>query len=89
MTKPYRTIEEILTIFSITLPTAKSIIKKYKVDTFTSKGLKIHVKDFYKAYTQHYNPSLFDIGRKKIQKKHQDISHIFQQLFGCAYTTHQ
>lgn len=89
MIKTYRTIDEILTIFSITLPTAKSIIKKYKVDTFTSKGLKIHVKDFYRAYTQHYNPSLFDTGTKKIKKNPQDISHIFHQLFGCAYTTHQ
>lgn len=57
--RPYRTIEEILGIFSITLSTAKSIIKKYKVDTFLRKGLNVHVKDFNKAYTKYYNPSLF------------------------------
>ncbi|MCX6825624.1 MAG: hypothetical protein NTY80_05430 [candidate division SR1 bacterium] len=59
MTKPYRSLDEILGIFSITLSTAKSIIKKYKVDTFTNKGFKVHVKEFNKAYTKHYNPSLF------------------------------
>ncbi len=59
MTKPYRSLDEILAIFSITLSTAKSIIKKYKVDTFTNKGFKVHVKEFNKAYTKHYNPSLF------------------------------
>jgi hypothetical protein len=81
MTKSYRSLEEILDIFSITLSTAKKIIKKHKVDTFTSKGLKIHVKDFYKAYTQYYNPSLFDMETKKSDKKTKDISDIFQQLF--------
>ena len=86
MNKPYRSLDEILDIFSITLSTAKTIIKKYKVDTFTSKWLKIHVKDFYKAYTQHYNPSLFDLGIKKCAKKSKDISDIFQQLFGNAYS---
>lgn len=65
MTKPYRSLDEILDIFSITLPVAKKIIKKHKVDTFTSKGLKVHVKDFNKAYTKHYNPSLFAPGCKK------------------------
>jgi len=59
MNKPYRTLEEIADIFSVTLPTAKKIIKKHKVDTFVSKWLKVHVKDFNKAYTKHYNPSLF------------------------------
>lgn len=59
MNIPYRNIEEIVDIFSITLPTAKSIIKKYKVDIFKRKGIKVHVKDFHKAYTKHYNPSLF------------------------------
>ena len=87
MTKAYRSIEEILDIFSITLSTAKTIIKKYKVDTFTSKGFKIHVKDFYNAYTKHYNPSLFDFATtKKAPQKPKDISHIFQKLFGSAYS---
>lgn len=89
MTKAYRSLDEILDIFCVTLPTAKTIIRKYKVDTFTSKGLKIHVKDFYKAYTQHYNPSLFDLGNKKKQGETKDITEIFQQLFGSAYTINQ
>jgi len=65
MTKSYRTIDEIADIFGITLQVARKIIKKHKVDTFTSKGLKIHVKDFNKAYTKYYNPSLFAPGWKK------------------------
>lgn len=89
MTKAYRSLDEIIDIFSISLSTAKTIIKKYKVDTFTNKGYKIHVKDFYKAYTKHYNPSLFDLGTKKCAKKPKDISDIFQQLFGSAYTITQ
>lgn len=59
MTKTYRSLNEIADIFGITLPVIKKIIKKHKVDTFTSKGLKVNVKDFNKAYTKYYNPSLF------------------------------
>ena len=59
MTKPYRSLDEILDIFSIPVSTAKKIIKKHKVDTFMCKGLKVHIKDFNKAYIKHYNPSLF------------------------------
>ena len=66
MIKAYRSFDEILDIFSITVSTANKIIKKHKVDTFTSKGLKVNIKDFNKAYTKHYNPSLFAPGCKKI-----------------------
>jgi len=59
MTRNYRSLDEIADIFGITLPVAKKIIKKHRVDTFTSKGLKINAKDFNKAYTKYYNPSLF------------------------------
>ena len=59
MSKPYRSLDEIADIFGITLPVVKKIIKKHKVDTFTNKGFKVHVKEFNKAYTKHYNPSLF------------------------------
>lgn len=55
----YRSLQEIADIFGITLPIAKKIIKKHKVDTFVSKGLKVNAKDFNKAYTKYYNPSLF------------------------------
>jgi len=59
MTKAYRSLEEIVDIFGTTPQVAKKIIKKHRVDTFTNKGLKIHIKDFNKAYTRYYNPSLF------------------------------
>jgi len=60
MTKPYLSIEEILEIFQINLATAKAVLKKHKVDTFRNRGkLMIHAKDFYKAYTRNFNPSLF------------------------------
>lgn len=89
MSKPYRTIDEITDIFGISLPVVKKIIKKHKVDTFTSRGLKVHIKDFYQAYTRHYNPSLFDMGTKKTIAQPKDISDIFQQLFGHGYTIRQ
>jgi len=46
----------------------------------------VHIKDFYKAYTRYYNPSLFDVDNKKNEKtkytpKEKDISDIFQKLF--------
>lgn len=61
MIKAYASLEEILDIFGTTSQVAKKIIKKHRIDTFRSKGLKIHVKDFNKAYTKYYNPSLFNI----------------------------
>ncbi len=59
MVKTYCSLDEIVDIFGVTLPVARKIIKKHRVDTFTSKGLKINAKDFNKAYTKYYNPSLF------------------------------
>lgn len=59
MLKTYRTLDEIASIFGISLQVARKIIKKHRVDTFTSKGLKVNAKDFNKAYTKYYNPSLF------------------------------
>ncbi|MEI7919161.1 MAG: hypothetical protein WCH65_02920 [bacterium] len=86
MSKPYRSLDEIADIFGITISKAKTIIKKYKVDAFTNKGYKVHVKDFYTAYTRHYNPSLFDMQPKKTITQPKDISDIFHELFGCAYS---
>lgn len=37
MLKTYRSLDEITDIFGVTLQVAKKIIKKHKVDTFTSK----------------------------------------------------
>ncbi|MEI8092123.1 MAG: hypothetical protein WCG98_08250 [bacterium] len=60
MSRPYRPIDEIEEIFQISSSVAKSVIKKYKVDTFTTRGkIYVHVKDFYTAYTRYLNPSLF------------------------------
>jgi hypothetical protein len=59
MIKTYRSLDEIVDIFGTTPQVAKRIIKKHRVDTFVSKGLKIHIKDFNKAYTRYYDPSLF------------------------------
>jgi hypothetical protein len=71
MSKPYCPLDEILEVFQINLSTAKSVIKKYRVDTFSNRGkLYIHSKDFYKAYTKNLNPSLFasyEDMRKKIK----------------------
>lgn len=90
MIKAYRTIDEICDIFRITLQVARKIIKKHKVDTFVSKGLKIHVKDFYKAYTAHYNPSLFERSMKTNQPKApKNVDEIFQELFGSPYSCRQ
>jgi hypothetical protein len=87
MIKTYRSLEEITDIFGITLQVAKKIIKKHKVDTFTSKGLKVHVKDFYKAYTAHYNPSLFERSMRTNQPKApKNVDEIFQELFGTPYS---
>jgi len=66
MSKPYRTIDEIAGIFGITIPNAKAVAKKYRVDQFTNKWkIYVHVKDFYSAYTKHLNPSLFASDDKK------------------------
>jgi len=86
--KTYRSSDEIMDIFKITLSTVNSIIKKHKIDSFSSKWkLQINAKDFYKAYITHFNPSLFEVWAKKkiINKKSvskNDNADIFQKLFG-------
>lgn len=63
--KPYLPLDEILEIFQIKLATAKLVLKKHRVDTFSNKGkMMIHAKDFYKAYTKSFNPSLFRLKTK-------------------------
>jgi len=88
--KAYRSVDEIIDIFKITLSTVNSIIKKYKIDHFTGKWkIQIHAKDFYKAYTHNFNPSLFEVWdkKKKIKKVlvKNNNSDIFQKLFGSPY----
>ena len=86
--KTYRSSDEIMDIFKITSSTVNSIIKKHKIDSFSSKWkLQINAKDFYKAYVTHFNPSLFEVWEKKKVKKStpvskNDNSDIFQKLFG-------
>lgn len=89
MSRPraYRSIDEIISIFKITLSTVNSIIKKSKIDSFSDKGkIQINAKDFYKAYTDNFNPSLFEVWDKKKQMKIVVIkpnnADIFQKLFG-------
>ena len=88
--KPYRPLDEILEIFQIKLATAKAVLKKHRVDTFSNKGkLMIHAKDFYKAYTKSFNPSLFQFDEAKpcvdVKTKPTTTSDIFQKLFGSSY----
>ena len=90
MNKPYLPLDEILEIFQINLATAKSVLKKHKVDTFSNKGkIMIHAKDFYKAYTRNFNPSLFEFVETKqtVENKPnlRNTSEIFQKLFGSSY----
>jgi len=69
MNKPYLPLDEILEIFQIKLATAKLVLQKHRVDTFSHRGkLMIHAKDFYKGYTRNFNPVLFDIDTSKDQK---------------------
>lgn len=66
MSKPYRTLEEMAAIFGISKAKAQAIAKRYRVDSFTNRGkIYAHAKDFYTAYTKHFNPSLFDLEEKK------------------------
>ena len=66
MSHPYLPLDEILEMFQIKLATAKAVLKKHSVDTFSTRGkLMVHVKDFYKAYTKSFNPSLFRVKTKE------------------------
>ena len=94
MSRPraYRSIDEIMSIFKITLSTVNSIIKKSKIDSFSDKGkIQINAKDFYKAYTDNFNPSLFEVWDKKKKIKVAVIkpnnADIFQKLFGSPNKT--
>lgn len=64
--KNYITTQEIIDIYKISQNVVNTILKKYKIDTFKGKKwLLINFKDFHKAYTSAYNPSLFsDLDKK-------------------------
>jgi len=88
--RAYRSIDEIMGIFKITLSTVNAIVKANKIDAFSDKWkTQINAKDFYKAYTNNFNPSLFEIWERKkkikpaiVQKNNADI---FQKLFGSPH----
>jgi hypothetical protein len=87
MLKAYRPLDDIAKIFGFTQANAKSIAHKYRVDTFSNKGKTfVHVKDFYAAYTKHFNPALFDLKEKKksIKTSQKSPEDIFKNLFSIA-----
>ena len=68
--KNYITTQEIIDIYKISQTIVDTILKKYKIDTFKGKKwLLINFKDFHKAYTSAYNPSLFSVLDKKATKE--------------------
>ena len=68
--KNYITIPEIIEIYKISQNVVNTILKKYKIDTFKwKKWLLVNFKDFHKAYTSAYNPSLFSVLDKKTTKE--------------------
>jgi len=68
--KNYITVQEVIDIYKISQTIVDTILKKYKIDTFKGKKwLLINFKDFHKAYTSAYNPSLFSVLDKKATKE--------------------
>ena len=68
--KNYITVQEVIDIYKISQTIVNTILKKYKIDTFKGKKwLLINFKDFHKAYTSAYNPSLFSVLDKKATKE--------------------
>ena len=97
--KNYITTQEIIDIYKISQTIVDTILKKYKIDTFKGKKwLLINFKDFHKAYTSAYNPSLFSVLDKKAIKetprkpeevekilKFWDTDWLFNKIFSGSY----
>ena len=98
--KNYITTQEIIDIYKISQTIVDTILKKYKIDTFKGrKWLLINFKDFHKAYTSAYNPSLFsELDRKNKSKeiprkpeeveqllKFGDTNWLFAKTFSSSY----
>ena len=98
--KNYITTQEIIDIYKISQNIVNTILKKYKIDTFKGKKwLLINFKDFHKAYTSAYNPSLFsDLDKKNKSKekprkpeeveefiKFADTDGLFAKTFSSSY----
>ena len=78
--KNYITIQEIIDIYKISLNVVNIILKKYKIDTFKGKKwLLINFKDFHKAYTSAYNPTLFSsIDKKEKPRKPEEVEKLIK-----------
>ena len=82
--KNYITTQEIIDIYKISQNVVNTILKKYKIDTFKGKKwLLINFKDFHKAYTSAYNPSLFsDLDKKnkikEIPRKPEEVEKLIK-----------
>lgn len=100
MMKNYITVPELIEIYKISQNIVDTILKKYKIDTFKwKKWLLVNFKDFHKAYTSAYNPSLFSQLDKKtkikepprkpeeVEKmlKFADTDGLFSKTFSSAY----
>ena len=89
--KNYITIKDISKIYNISQKTVNMILKNHKIDTFKSKmWLVINFKDFHKAYTSTYNPSLFSYTEKKPTIENgflifADVENSFLNIFSKPY----
>ena len=98
--KNYITTQEIIDIYKISQTIVDTILKKYKIDNYKGKKwLMINFKDFHKAYTSAYNPSLFsDLDKKNTKKetprkpeevekllKFGDTDWLFKMAFSSSY----
>lgn len=89
--KNYITIKDIKTIYNISQSTVNMILVKYKIDTFKNKmWILINFKDFHKAYTSVYNPSLFSYTKKESNNVQKflifaDVENSFLNIFSKPY----
>lgn len=89
--KNYITIKEISKIYNISQKTVNMILRNHKIDSFKSKKwLVVNFKDFHKAYTSTYNPSLFSYTEKKPTNENKflifaDVENSFLNIFSKPY----
>jgi len=89
--KDYVNIKELTKIYNVSQKTVNMILKNHKIDTFKSKRwLVINFKDFHKAYTSTYNPSLFSYTEKKPTGEDKflifaDVENSFLNIFSKPY----
>lgn len=78
--KNYITIQEIMDIFKISQQVSVTILKNHKIDVYKGKNwLMVNFKDFHKAYTNSYNPTLFEVYDKK-QKTNKIINKKLEKI---------